>query len=409
MTTVIQAFSTNDYQNVGSYQNAYFSAVGSGNSLVLILRVPDAQLPLTATPETWNGSAAVSMGAAITTDTSVAGQTNYVYKLDNITNGANQIRWKTSATGQCASDVLELGTSGATLTLGTDQKTAGGPNDVTFNNPVANSVAIVTLDLGGGPTVTPTAPYLKATHGNYSVDTLYNADIGAVGSKSAFWTLDSSYTRANWVLTFSTASPGPTVSTITGTTATEGSAVVFTVTMSGTGGGTYAYSWSGTASSADYTQTLTNGMFAVTGGSGNVTVSGSNITVDSTVTAFTVTVPTTGDTLDEDDETIVLRVGGVDSTGGTITDDDATPAVIIPGPATVDGGDSVVLSYSIPVVSGRVTQARLVLADGTAVGGTNYTNVITDLMLSDGVTISAGVLSIPAGVGSFTITIPTAA
>ena len=76
---------------------------------------------------------------------------------------------------------------------------------------------------------------------------------------------------------------------------------------------------------------------------------------------------------------------------------------------TVDSGDSVVASYTLGAVSGRVTYARLVLTDGTAVGGVDYTNVITDPMLSDNVTISAGVLSIPAGVGSFTITIPTAA
>lgn len=239
-------------------------------------------------------------------------------------------------------------------------------------------------------------------------------------SAGATGTLTSSVTRLTgtsngaWsgvVVSLPSAVTDPTVTSVTSTATPEGTATVHTVTLSGpTNRDTaYAYSWgTATATGADYTQTLTTAMCARTGGaSGNVTVSGSNITAETGVSAFTITVPTTQDALDEDSETIVLTVGSVASTGGTITDDDALPSITITPSITVDGGDSVVLTCTLGAVSGRVSQARLVLADGTKVGGVDYTNVITDGMLSDGVTISAGVLSIPAGVGSFTITIPT--
>ena len=54
-----------------------------------------------------------------------------------------------------------------------------------------------------------------------------------------------------------------------------------------------------------------------------MTLSGGNITIPAGVTSFTVTVPTTNDTIDESDETIDLTVGGVAATG-TIEDNDST-------------------------------------------------------------------------------------
>ena len=44
------------------------------------------------------------------------------------------------------------------------------------------------------------------------------------------------------------------------------------------------------------------------------------------------------------------------------------------------------------------------LADGTATAGTDYTNAPT---FSNGVTLAAGVLTVPAGVTTFTVTYPT--
>ena len=175
-------------------------------------------------------------------------------------------------------------------------------------------------------------------------------------------------------LAFKEGASGPTVSTITGTTATEGSAVVFTVTMSGTGGLTDAYSWSGTAGAADYTQTLTDGMFTTTGGSGSVTVSGGNIVVPSAVTEFTVTVPTTGDTLDEANETIRLVFGGVTASSGTITDDDAPPTVSI-SDATESFG-TVTHTLTLSQASGKTITVQVDSANGSKTAGTHYTAIV---------------------------------
>ena len=50
------------------------------------------------------------------------------------------------------------------------------------------------------------------------------------------------------------------------------------------------------------------------------------------------------------------------------------------------------------------TTYTFTLADGTATGGTDYTNAPT---FSNGVTLAAGVLTVPAGVTTFTVTYPT--
>jgi len=240
--------------------------------------------------------------------------------------------------------------------------------------------------------------------------------VTSTGTYAVDWT-DGGGGTANWAaigISFNAATgSSATISTITGTTVTEASSVVFTTTMSGTGGGTFAYSWSGTATSADYTTTLTTGMCAVTGGSGSVTVSGSNITVDSTVTEFTVTVPTTTDTLDEANETIRLVIGGVTSSSGTINDDDAAPTLTGDTSKTVTAGDPVVITYS-PGLSGQTRTYTLALTDGTATGGTDYDNttVTGDFAVTAGtgsVSISGSTVTVDPGVTEFTLTIQTIA
>lgn len=201
-----------------------------------------------------------------------------------------------------------------------------------------------------------------------------NVSAGATGTLTSSATQLTGSGNAAWsgvVVSIPTGATGPTVSTITGTTATEGSAVVFTVTMSGTGGLTDAYSWSGTAGSGDYTQTLTDGMFTTTGGSGSVTVSGGNIVVPSAVTEFTVTIPTTGDTLDEDAETIRLVFGGVTASSGTINDDDAQPTVTISDATEVAG--TVTFVATLSAASGKTITFVADTANGTKTAGVDYT------------------------------------
>jgi hypothetical protein len=286
---------------------------------------------------------------------------------------------------------------------------AGGDYDATALATVTNIATGANMDFSSSALNSLVEGWINGTINNYGViilrtgesfDTLehelHSSEAGAGETVFPEWSVDY------------TAGTGATVSTITGTTVTEGSPVVFTTTMSGTGGGTFAYSWSGTATAADYTSTLTTGMCAVTGGSGSVTVSGSNITVDSTVTAFTVTVPTTTDTIDEGaSETIRLVVGGVTASSGTITDDDSAPDWSVSNAAPVTAGSPAIFTLTADRASSLVQNYTIGFIDGTLVGGTGYDNTITNPDLSNGVTISAGVLSIPAGVTSFTVSVGT--
>ena len=59
--------------------------------------------------------------------------------------------------------------------------------------------------------------------------------------------------------------------------------------------------------------------------------------------------------------------------------------------------------------SSVATTFALSLGGGTATGGgTDYTSTLVNGNFSDGVTISGGTITVPAGVTSFTVTVPTA-
>jgi len=206
---------------------------------------------------------------------------------------------------------------------------------------------------------------------------------------------------------YTVGSSGPTVSSVSSNGATEGSAITHTVTLSSATTGTENYAATlvgvtATGGGTDFTSNLASATY-----SNGVTFSGGNMVVPTAVSSFTVSVPTTADTLDEDNETYTLTVGGVAGTG-TTTDDDALPNFTGTTSATVDPGDPVVITYTLSAVSGRTITRTLTLTDGTSAGGgVDYTSSITSGMFSNGVTISGSTVTIPAGVSSFTLSIPT--
>lgn len=329
-----------------------------------------------------------------------------------------------AATGTVALVDIFFGLTGVDATTQVESVTTtssvGTTYTVSASTPTANNCwhVLVISDTNSDATSIPTPPtgYAQlATYKKTGQGALwaFYKDLGAgssgvsTGSVTVTFSGGTAGGQAVGFIVRAASAGGATVSTITGTTVTEGSPVVFTVTMSGTGGGTFAYSWSGTATSADYTTTLTNGMFTVTGGSGNVTVSGSNITVDSTVTAFTVTVPTTGDTLDEPAETIWLVIGGVTASSGTIIDNSVEPFIVGTRNSKVTAGSPNVITYTITPVSSKTITTTLTVTPGTALATTNYISPVTSGMFSNGVTISGSTVTIPPGVASFTLTIPT--
>lgn len=184
-----------------------------------------------------------------------------------------------------------------------------------------------------------------------------------------------------------------TVTGVAGSTVTEGSNLVFTVSLSGVTeqSQTFSYALSGTASGADYNTppTFSNG----------VTLGGLNVTVPIGVSTFTVTYATVDDGLIESSETLTLTIGGVAGVG-TINDNDA-PATrtvqTVSSPIVTEGQT---ISFTV-LLSGATEQVQnfAFTVGGTATGGTDYA---TPLTLSNSVTISGGNFVVPVGVTSFT-------
>ena len=71
---------------------------------------------------------------------------------------------------------------------------------------------------------------------------------------------------------------------------------------------------------------------------------------------------------------------------------------------------SIVHTVTLSNASSSATTYSLALNDVSATGsGTDYTSTLTNAAFSNGVTIAAGVITVPAGVTSFTVTVPTSA
>ena len=184
----------------------------------------------------------------------------------------------------------------------------------------------------------------------------------------------------------------------------EGNSLVFSVSLSGTTTAPLTLSFAlggGTASGADLgAPTFTNGVSRNADGTLNVPAG---------IASFSVTVPSTQDSLDEPDETVPLRVGGVAGTG-TIVDDDGPPTITRIEPGSPGAGDDTVLEgaslvYTVSLSNPSSTAVSFSFSLG---GGTAAAADIGSPLFSHGVTLgSNGTLSVPAGVTEFTVTVPT--
>ncbi|MGQ3091154.1 MAG: retention module-containing protein [Methylophilus sp.] len=193
--------------------------------------------------------------------------------------------------------------------------------------------------------------------------------------------------------------PGPG-----GNTVIEGNNLVYTVTLSTATQAPATYSFAlggGTASPADYgSPTFSNG---VTYNPANGT-----ITVPTGVSSFTVTVPTVDDTIIEPNETLPLNIGGVigvgiieDNDRSVITVEPGTPG---PGDDSVIEGTDLVYTVTLSAPTNVITTFSFNLGGGSASPADYGTPTF-----SNGVTYNAvtGLITIPVGVGSFTVTVPT--
>ena len=166
--------------------------------------------------------------------------------------------------------------------------------------------------------------------------------------------------------------------------ATEGSPMTFTATLSVASGLTVTVNYA--------TSVLT----------GNTAVSGTDFTATSGILTFapgdteeTVTVPTTADIIDEDDETFTLRLStAVNATladptaTGTILDDDGPPSASFTDASGTEG-DSVEFAVTLSAASGKevtVDYNSLQRLSDTAIVGTDYTGTSGALTFAPGET-----------------------
>ncbi|HQQ62932.1 MAG TPA: Calx-beta domain-containing protein, partial [Pseudomonadales bacterium] len=282
-----------------------------------------------------------------------------------------------------------------TLSL-TDVSATGGVdytnvlNNASFSNGVTINGGIITVPAG----VTAFTISIPTTPDSvHETNETYTLTVGGVSGTG----------------TINDDDPLPTISGVSSNSATEASAIVHTVSLSNASSTATTFPLSladvsATGGGTDYNSTLTNAMF-----SNGVTISGGNITVPAGVTTFTISIPTSADTIDEPDETYTLTVGGVSGTG-TILDDDPAPAIASVSSDSASESSNIVHTVTLTNVSSVSTVFALSLGDVTATGGgVDYTSTLTNAMFSDGVTFSGGNITVPAGVTSFTLSIPTTA
>ena len=270
-----------------------------------------------------------------------------------------------SSTSQYTVDYADAGTG--TATSGTDY-TAVTASTLTFapgatTRTITVSVAGDTTDEGTGETV---------------VISLSNASSGtAIATASGTGTITDNDPK------FSINSP----------TATEGdsssASLVFTVTLSAAGASPYTVDYAQTGGTA-------------TSGTDYAAVAADTLTFAAGTTSQTITIPVTGDTLDESNETVVIELSNASAgTGiatsagtGTITDDD--PKFSIDSPSVTEGDSGQAnLIFTVTLSAASTSQLTVDYAQtgGTATSGTDYAAV------------TAGTLTFAASETTKTITV----
>ena len=164
--------------------------------------------------------------------------------------------------------------------------------------------------------------------------------------------------------------------TIEDATATEGSAVVFTVELDALSSSDVTVEYSATVEAGD-TATLD----ASAPGGADFTAASGTLTVTAGSTTGTVSIATAGDTTHEEDETFTVtlsspstnaELGTPKTATGTIEDDDGKPTLTIEPAATAEEGDAVEFTVTLSHASSSAVTVRYTTSHGTA-SSSDYT------------------------------------
>ena len=375
--------------STGATSTVTIAAPTPGNTLLVDVWVPTANAPAVSFSDNLNGA----WPAPDLTVTALYGSfTCHSYRCSNLPNAPTSLS-VTGTTGSFAAifEVIEVaGMDNTSPLVSTIAKTplTGG------NAQIAHVVSYTTTNPSDFVKLAPNSSNSRNLSSVTSIGMVvvadgaasqshlaYLADAGAAGAKSSTLTFSGSTTATIFGAIYKAAKPAVTV---TGSSATEGTALRFTLTMASDPGAItdYGYSWGGTAvNGTDYDDNLANATF-----SAGLSFTGGNIRFASGTTTGTIDVPAVDNALDQPDRTLILTVGGVASTGGLITDNDAPPVVTFS-----DGVESfgvVTCVATLGAVSGKDVSFQVDTTNGTKTAGTNYTAIVAQT-----VTIPAGSLT----------------
>ncbi|ENA1797896.1 Ig-like domain-containing protein, partial [Flavobacterium psychrophilum] len=344
----------------------------------------------TAFSSTVSGGAWSSANTAIATVSAVTGE------ITGVSAGTTTITYTVAGTGGCSDAIATRDVTVYSPTVTLSGTTSILENSVGINITATLSTATIstaTITLAYSGTATNGVDYTAssatitipagATTGTVTIipiDDIINegsetviADITNVTGGCAS---ELGVQRATVTITDNDSAP--TVATISPASATEGSPVVFSFTLSNP-----------SAIATSYTFTLTNG----TAGNLDYTTTSVTVIVPAGAIAGTVSVPTTPDAIDEPNETFTIQTQtGTLSAIGTILDDDNAPDITIGDATIVEGGELI-----FPVSLSNPSSTTITLTLG-------FTNVTTS---NGDYTTTPVVVTFLAGATTATVTVQT--
>jgi len=394
---------------------------GTASYLLSVTNAPATDL----TVSVQTGHVTTSNGDLVPTTITVvipAGQTSASFTVANINDAVSEAteRYQVSIVGTSGGgyENLQFGTS--TLTTG-----------ITDNEPTISSITSPTVVEGAGLAYTVTLSNASSTATSFSFalggssgnavaadygtpvftnGVTYNSTTGMVSVPAGVTSFRATVPTVNDTMdepvetlplsvggvigtgTITDNDNAPTIRSVSSPSIAEGGDLVYTVALTNSSSVATTYSYSlgagtSTAAATDYAApSFTNG----------VTYDNATglITVPAGVTSFRVSVPTTGDVLDEANETVQLSVGGRTGTG-TITDNDPTPSLAINDVSVDENAGTATFTVSLSAASGRPVSVNFGTSNGSATtAGGDYTAQTGTLTFAPGVTSQSVTINI---------------
>lgn len=206
MPTLVNSYSSEVFADP---TNITITAVGSGNSICLAIKVANGAQPIVSVTDNQSNTYALDYTTSDQTDDADV----YFYSCHNITNAPTQVSIDT--TGNNLSDYGVFEFSGLAATGALDETNLATGNSTTpsvgFTTDSANQAVVAILMMPAGRNVTADSPYTEyQPYADPVFDTfLATADIGTAGAKTASATLNTGVAWKMAVVSYRAASSGP--------------------------------------------------------------------------------------------------------------------------------------------------------------------------------------------------------